>query len=145
MKNKNYKIAIFPGSFNRFHEGHISVISKAINLFETIYVVISNNPNKKMENMEIREKNIIESQFFKDNKNKLKVIKNDGLTSDVLNMINCYYIIRGVRDKNDFEYELKLYDSYKKYSDDFEIIYFFSNEDKRKISSTLIKERMNEN
>ncbi len=142
---KNYNIAIYPGTFEFFHDGHKSIINKAMKLFEIIYIVVSNNENKNSSHIEIRYNNIINSNFVKNNKN-IKVIKNEGLTIDILNMLNCYYIIRGVRSIEDFKYEMSLYDSYKQISIDFEIIYFLSDESMRKISSSsILRSNKNEN
>lgn len=142
MKEFNYKIAIFPGSFDRFHQGHVSVLKKAINIFEIIYVVVSNNEAKKNSEIKKRYENVINNDFVKNNHNKIKVLINNGLTVDVLKELNCYFIIRGMRNKKDFHYELNLYDEYKKMYNDFEIIYFLSDNDKRNISSSnLIREK----
>lgn len=142
MKEFNYKIAIFPGSFEHFHQGHVSVLKKAINIFEIIYVVVSNNEAKKNSEIKKRYENVINNDFIKNNNSKIKVLINNGLTVDVLKELNCYFIIRGMRNKKDFHYELNLYDEYKKMYNDFEIIYFLSDNDKRNISSSnLIREK----
>lgn len=138
---KKYNIAIYPGTFEKFHNGHISVLEKSKKLFKKIYLVVSNNENKISSNIDKRLEEIIKNQYILENKNKIKVIKNEGLTIDILNKLKCYYIIRGVRSKKDFEYEFKLYDSYKSLSNEFEIIYFFSDKELRKISSTFILRR----
>lgn len=137
MKRK-YNIAIYPGTFEKFHEGHISVLEKAKKLFKKIYLIVSNNENKNSSNINERFENIKNNIYILENKNKIQVLKNEGLTIDILNKLKCYYIIRGVRTKRDFEYELNLYDSYKSLSKEFEIIYFFSDKELREISSTFI-------
>lgn len=135
---KKYNIAIYPGTFEIFHDGHISVLEKSKNIFKKIYLVVSNNENKKSSNISKRLENILNNPYINKNKKKIKVIKNEGLTIDILNKLKCYYIIRGVRSKKDFEYEFKLYDSYKSLSSEFEIIYFFSDKELRKMSSTFV-------
>lgn len=139
--HKNYKIAIYPGTFEIFHNGHISVVQKGLQLFEKIYIVVSNNNTKKSTDINSRYNNVLNNDFVKNN-NKIEVIKNEGYTTDILNMLNCYYIIRGVRNSVDLEYEIALYDSYKQMSNDFEIVYFLSDKKIRNLSSSnILKEK----
>lgn len=136
-KNK----AIFPGTFEIFHEGHILVLQKALKLFDYIYLVVSNNEEKSSSSLEIRynqAKNKVKELKIKN----VKVLKNEKLTIDIANELNTYYIIRGVRDGYDLAYEINLFNLYKSASDKIEIVLFVTDDKYKNISSTkLLKEK----
>lgn len=137
----NRKVAIFPGTFEFFHEGHLDILKKGLNLFELIYIVVGNNFDKDSSSLDIRYQKILENKFIKKNQ-RIKVIKNSGLTVNVLKKLKCNYIIRGIRNHNDIQYEIKLHDAYKLKSKKFEVIYFLSEKNKRDISSSKIKKEL---
>lgn len=136
MNNKK-NAAIFPGTFEVFHLGHVDILKKALKLFKKIYVVVSNNPKKDENTLDQRflRTKIILQQLKLAN---VEVIKNEGRTIDIANKLECYYIIRGVRNNFDLEYEIKLYDSYKEINHNFETILLISDYEFRNLSSTRI-------
>ena len=97
------KKAVFPGSFDPITLGHEDVISRAIPLFEEIYIAIGINSNKKyMFSLDQRKKFI--EECFQEYKN-VKVITYKGLTVDLCKKHDIDYIIRGLRNPADFEFE----------------------------------------
>ena len=136
MNNKK-NAAIFPGTFEVFHAGHIDILKKALKLFKKVYVVVSNNPEKDEKTLEQRflRTKIVLQQLKLAN---VEIVKNEGRTLDIANKLDCYYIIRGVRSNFDLEYEIKLYDSYKEINHNFETILLISDYEFRKLSSTRI-------
>ena len=97
------KKAVFPGSFDPITLGHEDVISRAIPLFDEIYIAIGINSNKKyMFSLDQRKKFI--EEFFQEYKN-VKVITYKGLTVDLCKKHDIDYIIRGLRNPADFEFE----------------------------------------
>lgn len=136
MKNK-VKKAIFPGTFEIFHEGHISILKKAIKIFDYIVVVVSNNEHKISSPLISRFQNakkIIDELNIKN----VEVIMNDGLTTDIAIKLNIYYIIRGIRNGFDLNYEENLFLSYKNLSNKIEMVLFVSSPDLDNISSSKI-------
>ncbi len=112
MKNK----IAFPGSFDFIHEGHIYLINSQIDNYDVLYIVISNNPEKHHSSLMIRKILIILSLLkHKIDFKKIKIIKNRGLTVDILNKFNIDTILRGYRDLNDYVYENQLYEKYLLY------------------------------
>jgi pantetheine-phosphate adenylyltransferase len=96
------KIAVFPGSFDPFTKGHEDVVNKAVELFDEVVIAIGINSSKKYYfNLDKRVKHI-ESLF--QNK-KIKVLTYQKLTVDLCKDINAKFIVRGLRDNKDFEYE----------------------------------------
>jgi pantetheine-phosphate adenylyltransferase len=97
------KKAVFPGSFDPITLGHEDVISRAIPLFDEIYIAIGINSNKKyMFSLDQRKKFI--EECFQEYKN-VKVITYEGLTVDLCKKHDIDYIIRGLRNPADFEFE----------------------------------------
>lgn len=97
------KRAIFPGSFDPITLGHYDIIQRAISLFDEVIVAIGINADKKyMFTLEQRLDFIKES--FKDEP-KVKVVTYKGLTVDFCQEIDVKFILRGLRNPADFEFE----------------------------------------
>jgi pantetheine-phosphate adenylyltransferase len=97
------KKAIFPGSFDPITNGHIDIIQRAIPLFDEIVIAIGVNSNKKyMFSLEER-KSFIEKTF--EGETKVSVKTYEGLTVNFCERINASFILRGLRNPADFEFE----------------------------------------
>lgn len=97
------KRAIFPGSFDPITLGHQDIIKRAVNLFDEVIVAIGINSQKKY--MFTLEERI---RFIKDafiNEPKVTVVSYEGLTVDFCKKNNVKFILRGLRNPADFEFE----------------------------------------
>jgi pantetheine-phosphate adenylyltransferase len=95
--------AIFPGSFDPITNGHYDIIKRGVSLFDEVIVAIGVNAEKKyMFSLEDR-KHFIE-EAFKDEP-KVKVITYSGLTIDLCKKEKADFILRGLRNPADFEFE----------------------------------------
>jgi pantetheine-phosphate adenylyltransferase len=97
------KIGLFPGSFDPFTKGHEVVVSKALTLFDEVIIAIGVNSKKTyLFDLDKRIQHI-ESLFV--NSLNVRVVSYQKLTVDFCEEIGANFIIRGLRDSKDFEYE----------------------------------------
>ena len=97
------KKAVFPGSFDPFTLGHLDVITRGVDLFDELIIAIGINADKKyMFTLEERKKFI--EDCFLDNP-KVKVVTYKGLTVDFCEQNDVQFILRGLRNPADFEFE----------------------------------------
>ena len=97
------KRAIFPGSFDPITSGHVDIITRGVKLFDELIIAIGVNSDKKyMFSLEERKQFIEDS--FKDNP-KIKVVTYKGLTVHFCLENNVEFILRGLRNPADFEFE----------------------------------------
>lgn len=95
--------ALFPGSFDPLTLGHYDIIKRGVTLFDEVIVAIGINADKKyMFNLDQRQQFIEEA--FKDEP-KIKVVSYKGLTVDFCKEIGVGFILRGLRNPADFEFE----------------------------------------
>src|SRR6478672_8429423 len=97
------KIAVFPGSFDPITIGHVDVVKRAAPLFDKIIIALGNNSSKKYYfSFEQRESWI--KDIFKEVPN-VEVMAYQGLTVNFTRQVNARYLVRGIRNAADFDYE----------------------------------------
>ena len=137
------KVAIYPGTFDPITYGHIDVIKKSLNIVEQVIVGVSDGNNKNyLFNSEERIK-IIQNALFKDlkyDKNKVKIISFNNLTTSLCNKYKSNIILRGLRAVSDFEYEFQLAGMNRKLNNKIETIFLMSDVENQIISSKFVKE-----
>ena len=137
------KTGIYPGTFDPITYGHIDVIEKSLKIVDKITVAISNG-NQKNYLFSIDERiEIVNKALFSDlkfNKNKIKIISFNSLTTDLCKKYKSNIILRGLRAASDFEYEYQLAGMNKKLNSNIETIFLMSDAKNQIISSRLIKE-----
>ncbi|MDE6476719.1 MAG: pantetheine-phosphate adenylyltransferase [Mycoplasmoidaceae bacterium] len=137
------KIAMFPGSFNPLHKGHIDVIRRAAQLFDKLYIVVSINVDKEQDDLNKRFLKV-KKQIQKLKLKNVEISINKEFTIDFAKKHKCKYLVRSLRDVNDFKYELVLAQANYKLDKNIETIFFLSNPSLVNISSHAIRE-MNKN
>ena len=106
-------VAIFVGSFDPFHEGHLHLLNLASNNFKKIIICVANNENKKNQtNLNIRYLQIL--NFLKKYSCNYEVIKSNCSTMQLCKKLKINHLIRGYRNYQDKLYEKELIKSYKK-------------------------------
>ena len=131
------KRAVFPGSFDPITIGHIDIINKGLQIFDEIIIGIGENNDKKyMFSLEKRFE-IIKSIFAKQNNVKVQTYK--GLTVDFCKKNNSNFIIRGLRNPSDFEYEKTIAQTNTDISN-IETVFFLATKENLNISSSVVRE-----
>lgn len=130
------KQAIFPGSFNPFTTGHENIVRRGLTFFDKIIIAIGKNSAKNDFSLQERKAKI--EEIFKD-ENRVEVALYQGLTIDFAKEKNVKFLLRGVRNLDDFKYELEMADCNKLLAG-VETVLLFAESDKREISSTLVRE-----
>ena len=97
------KTAIFPGSFDPITLGHKDIIEKSLNIFDSVIIGIGQNSEKKYMFSAERRKQFVEEAFKSINNIEVKIY--DELTVDFCKKNNADFIIRGLRNVSDFEFE----------------------------------------
>ena len=131
------KKAVFPGSFDPLTLGHEDIIKRAIPLFHEIVIAIGVNSEKKyMFSLEER-KRFIEETFKKEP--KVSVITYEGLTIDLCAKIEANYILRGLRNPADFEFEKAIAHTNRKLSK-IETVFLLTAAKTSYISSSIVRD-----
>ncbi|WP_297691332.1 pantetheine-phosphate adenylyltransferase [uncultured Eudoraea sp.] len=131
------KRAIFPGSFDPITLGHSDIIERGIILFDELIIAIGINAEKKyMFSLEERMKFI--SEAFKDEP-KIKIMTYEGLTIDFCKKVKAGYILRGLRNPADFEFEKAIAHTNRKLSE-IETVFLLTASGKSFISSSIVRD-----
>ncbi len=131
------KRAIFPGSFDPITLGHFDIIMRGIHLFDEIVVAIGINAEKKyMFSLEQRKK-FIEDAFA--DEPKVKVVTYEGLTIDLCKKIDAQFILRGLRNPADFEFEKAIAHTNRKLSK-IETVFLLTASRTSYISSSIVRD-----
>lgn len=131
------KKAIFPGSFDPITNGHFDIIKRGISLFDEVIVAIGVNAEKKyMFSLEQRKKFIEDA--FKDSP-KVKVITYEGLTIDLCKREKADFILRGLRNPADFEFEKAIAHTNRKLSK-IETVFLLTAANTSYISSSIVRD-----
>lgn len=134
--------AIFPGSFDPITLGHYDIIKRGVHLFDEVIVAIGINSEKKyMFSLEER-KQFITDAFKKEP--KVKVVTYKGLTVDFCKDINAQFILRGLRNPADFEFEKAIAHTNRKLSK-IETVFLLTAARTSFISSSIVRDVIRNN
>ena len=136
------KRALFPGSFDPITLGHYDIINRGIKLFDEVVVAIGVNSEKKyMFSLEER-KAFIEKSF--EHQPKVKVVTYEGLTIDFCEKIDAQFILRGLRNPADFEFEKAIAHTNRKLSK-IETVFLLTAAKTSYISSSIVRDVIRNN
>ncbi len=129
--------AIFPGSFDPLTLGHFDVIKRGITLFDELIIGIGINAEKKyMFSIDERIR-FIEEAFA--NEPKIKVQTYTGLTVDFCKKVDADFILRGLRNPGDFEFEKAIAHTNRKLTE-IETVFLLTSSGKSYISSSIVRD-----
>lgn len=136
------KKAVFPGSFDPITLGHFDIIERGVKLFDELIIAIGINADKKyMFSLEERKSFIEEA--FKDEP-KIKVLTYQGLTVNFCMEQNAEFILRGLRNPADFEFEKAIAHTNRKLSE-IETVFLLTSSGKSYISSSIVRDVIRNN
>jgi len=132
------KIAVFPGSFDPITKGHQDIVKRAMPLFDKIIIAVGTNSQKSgLFTVEQRMKWI--KRVFRGNK-KITVDTFQGLTVHYCEKLKARYLLRGLRQSSDFDYEKTISQLNNAMSDKIETVFLISRPEFSHISSTIVRE-----
>lgn len=132
------KTAVFPGSFDPITIGHVDIIKRALPLFDKIIIGIGNNTSKQYM-FELAKREVWIKKVFEENKS-VEVKSYNGLTVDFCRQNNASYIIRGLRNASDFQFEQSIAQMNHALNNEIETVFIPCNPSFSAINSTVIRD-----
>ncbi|MBW2065737.1 MAG: pantetheine-phosphate adenylyltransferase [Deltaproteobacteria bacterium] len=132
------KVAVYPGTFDPITNGHLSIVNRALKIFDRLVIAILNNPQKKPL-FTLEERIYMIQEVLKD-RNDIEVDSFDGLLVDYVVKKNSNVVLRGLRAMSDFEYEFQMALMNRKLNRDVQSIFLMTDYKWFYTSSTIIKE-----
>ena len=130
--------ALFPGTFDPIHYGHIDIATRATRLFDEVVMAVYDKPSKALMFSPEERMNLV-SEAFQDNK-KIKVTGYSSLTVEFARQVEAQVIVRGLRVFSDFEFEFRMALANHRLAEDIEVVALITAEEHTFLSSTTVKE-----
>jgi pantetheine-phosphate adenylyltransferase len=132
------RVALFPGSFDPFTKGHYDIVVRGLKLFDEIIVAIGENPKKERYfPLELMVEKV--TKTFSDQK-QIKVITYNELTATFVIKYGAKFLLRGLRNTTDFEYENSIAQVNKYLNAELESVFLITSPKYAAISSSIIRE-----
>jgi pantetheine-phosphate adenylyltransferase len=133
------KTAIFPGSFDPFTKGHHDIVMRSLNLFDEVIIAIGYNSSKHNRYFEIDLMVRKISGIYHNNSN-VKVLVYNELTSTLAKKHQANFLVRGLRNTTDFEYENTISQMNRNLNPELETVFLITSPQFAAVSSTIIRE-----
>jgi pantetheine-phosphate adenylyltransferase len=132
------KRAVFPGSFDPITTGHVDLVRRALPLFDEIIIAIGVNSQKQTLFPVEDRKKWIETVFADEPRISVDVF--EGLTVHFCKKADAHFLLRGLRNASDFDYEKTISQLNHIVGDDIETVFLISKPEFSHISSTIVRE-----
>jgi pantetheine-phosphate adenylyltransferase len=133
------KVALFPGSFDPFTKGHEDIVKRGLHLFDEIIIAIGYNSGKSSRYFPIERMVGLISQTFKNYPN-VSVSTYSELTAEFARKHGAKFLLRGIRNTTDYEYENSISQINRKLYQDLESVFLITTPQYAWISSSIIRE-----
>ncbi len=130
--------AIFPGSFDPIHYGHMDIALRAAQLFDEVIVAVYDRPLKNLIFSPQERIALVEEAFR--GQERIRVMGYSGLTVDFCHQVGAQVIVRGLRVFSDFENEFRMALANRRLAPDIEMVMLITNEEHTFLSSTTVRE-----
>jgi pantetheine-phosphate adenylyltransferase len=130
--------AVFPGTFDPIHFGHIDIATRSSRLFDELIIAVYDRPLKNLL-FSPEERIRLVSETLGENP-KIRVVGYSGLTVNFCQQIHAQVIVRGLRVFSDFELEFRMALANHRLAPDIEVVAFITDEEHSFLSSTTVKE-----
>ena len=130
--------AVFPGTFDPLTNGHLDIITRALNFYERVYVAVLSN-STKVTLFSVQERLELLREVLRDYPGA-QVESFSGLLVDYAAKVNTRVIIRGLRAISDYDYETQVALMNRNLSSDIETFFLITREENSYISSTVVKQ-----
>ena len=132
------KIAVFPGSFDPITRGHVDIVRRAMPFFDKIIMAVGVNSTKKALFSLEQRKSWLEKVF--ENDDTIEVGQFEGLTVNFCNKVGANYLLRGLRNGSDFDYEKTISQMNTIIGNEIDTVFLISRPEYSHISSTIVRE-----
>jgi len=130
--------ALFPGTFDPIHYGHIDIATRAARLFDEVIMAVYDRPLKTLM-FEPQERMALVQQAF-EGQPKIKVTGYSGLTIDFARKMNAQVVVRGLRVFSDFEFEFRMALANQRLAPDIDTVALITAEEHTFLSSSTVRE-----
>ncbi len=130
--------ALFPGTFDPIHYGHLDIARRAARLFDEVVIAVYDRPIKTLIFSPDERINLVREAVLDDR--KISVVGYSGLTVDFCHKIGAQVIVRGLRVFSDFEYEFRMALANHRLAPDIEVVSLITNEEHTFLSSSTVRE-----
>ena len=130
--------AVFPGTFDPIHYGHIDIARRAARLFDELVIAVYDRPLKSL--MFLPEERIaLVTEALKDEP-KIHIVGYSGLTVDFCRQVGAQVVVRGLRVFSDFEFEFRMALANHRLAPDIESVVFITDEEHTFLSASTVRE-----
>ncbi|MBP5636756.1 MAG: pantetheine-phosphate adenylyltransferase [Bacteroidales bacterium] len=136
-------VALFPGSFDPFTEGHLNILTRALTMFDEVVVAIGINQDKSGFFSTEQKIDIIRQATA--GMKGVRIVNYDGLTIDICRKLGICHIVRGVRNMLDFENERSIADANRRLAPEIETIIIPPAQEFAHISSSAVRDILRHN
>ncbi len=130
--------ALFPGTFDPVHYGHIDIAHRASRIFDEVVVAVYDRPLKNLVFTPQERQKLVEEVFKNDP--KIRVVGYSGMTVDFCRQIDAQVIVRGLRVFSDFEHEFRMALANHRLQPQIEVIALITSEEHTFLSSSTVRE-----
>lgn len=132
------RIALFPGSFDPFTNGHLDIVRRGVELFDEVIVAIGTNSSKQRYLPAEHMRTLIAGLFVDDPRVSVQTF--GGLTAEFARAVGARYLLRGLRNSPDFEYEKPIAYGNQHVNPGLETVFLLTSPALGAISSTIIRD-----